>query len=83
MRQKEKYVAPELTVVEFKVEKGFAASITIPEPETALLGDMLIGYNPTNVDMHMGQAMGDNSSSFINQEGNSGFFGSGETNGYF
>ncbi|MBR4505779.1 MAG: hypothetical protein IKP21_03290 [Bacteroidales bacterium] len=83
MRQKENYVAPELTVVEFKVEKGFATSITIPEPETALLGDLLIGYQPTQVDMHMGQAMGDNSSAFVNTEGDNGFFGNSETNGFF
>ncbi len=56
MRQKENYVAPELTVVEFKVEKGFAGSGE--ESAAAALGDMLLGEIDTR-SIHMGGAMTD------------------------
>lgn len=80
MMKKQKYETPALTVVEFKVERGFATSI--PTPETATLGDIVIGFEPTAVDMHMGQQMGDNSSSFTTV-GSEGFFGNGESGSYF
>lgn len=83
MMKKQKYEAPALTVVEFKVERGFALSDVVPEPETAMLGDILIGYNPTAVDMHMGQEMGNNSSAFVVEEGNDGFFGNTQSGSYF
>lgn len=53
MRQKENYVAPELTVVEFKVEKGFASSL---DPAAAALGTMVLGDISGN-DIRMGAEM--------------------------
>ena len=48
MNQKKQYIAPELTVVSFKMEKGYATSGLLPEPEApfilGLFGDA-DGYN--------------------------------------
>lgn len=44
MRQKENYVAPELTVVEFKVERGYSASTEIvDDPVAQALGGIVFG----------------------------------------
>jgi len=69
IQQKRPYLAPEITVVDFKVEVGQAASV----PVEAELGVMQIGYlngerNPYN--LYMGDGMNDLT--------NHGYFGYGE-----
>lgn len=69
---KRPYLAPELTVVDFKVERGLQTSV----PVEAELGAMQIGYlnstlNPNN--LYMGGPMSDLS--------RGGYFGYGEYSG--
>lgn len=47
------YLAPQLTVVEFRMERGFSAS---DEPEIPALGDMEIGI-ASGLNMYMGDQM--------------------------
>ena len=45
MSQKKQYIAPELTVVSFKMEKGYAASGEEPFIQRLLFGGSADGYN--------------------------------------
>ena len=71
------YLAPQLTVVEFRVEKGYADSDLV-ELSTGtggvyneVLNQMMFGARQNNSDSHMGGAMG----SYYGDD----YFGSGTT----
>lgn len=61
MKLKKEYVAPNLTVVSFKVERGFATSFI--EDQVEMLGNMEI-FELQGSDVLMGEEMTDMSSSF-------------------
>jgi hypothetical protein len=75
------YLAPQLTVVEFRMERGFSAS---DEPEIPTLGTMEIGM-ASGLDMRMGDQMttlgvgngGGNYFGYTTGEGSSGFITDG------
>lgn len=59
MKLKKEYVAPNLTVVSFKVERGYATSPgSIIEDQVELLGNMEI-FQQSGSEMLMGDAMTD------------------------
>ena len=71
MKLKKDYIAPGLTVVSFKMEKGYATSVTI-----ASLGDMELGFvneMVSHTDLMMGDQMGD----LTNGGGSNSYFGFG------
>ncbi len=64
MKLKKEYVAPNLTVVSFKVERGYATSPgSIIEDQVELLGNMEI-FQQNGSEMLMGDAMDDMTSHF-------------------
>lgn len=64
MKLKKEYVAPNLTVVSFKVERGYATSPTsFIEDQVELLGNMEI-FQQNGSEMLMGDAMDEMGSYF-------------------
>ena len=64
MKLKKEYVAPNLTVVSFKVERGYATSATsLVEDQVQMLGNMEI-FELQGSDVLMGEGMTDMTSGF-------------------
>ncbi len=71
MKLKKDYIAPGLTVVSFKMEQGYASSVTI-----ASLGDMELGFvneMVSQTDLMMGDQMSD----LTDGGGSNSYFGYG------
>lgn len=50
METKKEYIAPELTVVEFKTERGYAASSDNPLAAIQILSNFLTNLNGGNIE---------------------------------
>lgn len=82
-KEKNTYITPLLTVVEFKTEKGYAMSGVVPEPAT-IAGELNMFADYINAganNLAMGARMGD-ATSYFSTQAPEGSFGGGFGSGF-